>query len=87
MVQYHYYDIDKEKGPVFGAFERTPSDDDINNMQRNSNKSWDLGWVYTVIAGVLNILVIYDAVAGPAFREVRTKVTEPAAKPVEATTK
>ena len=30
---------------------------------------WDLGWVYTVIAGVLNILVIYDAFAGPAFAE------------------
>jgi hypothetical protein len=27
----------------------------------------ELGWVYTVIAGVLNILVIYDAVAGPAM--------------------
>jgi hypothetical protein len=25
--------------------------------------------VYTVIAGVLNVLVIYDALAGPAFRE------------------
>jgi hypothetical protein len=23
--------------------------------------------VYTVIAGVLNVLVIYDALAGPAF--------------------
>jgi uncharacterized protein DUF6677 len=28
-------------------------------------KRWDIGWVYTVIAGVLNILVIYDAWAGP----------------------
>jgi hypothetical protein len=25
--------------------------------------------VYTVIAGVLNLLVIYDAFAGPMFRE------------------
>ena len=29
--------------------------------------------MYTVIAGVLNILVIYDALAGPAFREVAAK--------------
>ena len=36
-------------------------------MQRDSDKRWDLGWVYTVIAGVLNVLVIYDALAGPAF--------------------
>jgi hypothetical protein len=28
-------------------------------------KIWDIAWVYTVIAGVLNILVIYDAWAGP----------------------
>jgi hypothetical protein len=31
----------------------------------NSDKTPDLGWVYTVIAGMLNILVIYDAYAGP----------------------
>src|SRR5438477_255051 len=36
---------------------------------RDGNKRWDLGWVYTVIAGVLNLLVIYDALAGPLFRE------------------
>ena len=28
-------------------------------------KRWDIAWVYTVIAGVLNILVIYDAWSGP----------------------
>ena len=39
----------------------------LNDLQRNSDKTWDLAWVYTVIAGVLNILVIYDAFAGPAF--------------------
>ena len=44
---------------------------DLNDMQRNGDKTWDLGWVYTVIAGVLNVLVIYDALAGAAFREVR----------------
>jgi hypothetical protein len=39
----------------------------LNDLQRSSDKTWDLAWVYTVIAGVLNILVIYDAFAGPAF--------------------
>jgi hypothetical protein len=38
----------------------------------------DLGWVYTVIAGVLNIMVIYDAFAGPAF------LAPPAPAPEEA---
>jgi Family of unknown function (DUF6677) len=49
----------------------------LNELQRESDKSWDLGWVFTVIAGVLNVLVIYDALAGPAFI-----VTEPAPAPV-----
>jgi hypothetical protein len=42
-------------------------EDEINRLQRDGDKRWDLGWVYTVIAGVLNVLVIYDALAGPAF--------------------
>lgn len=42
-------------------------EDEINRLQRDSDKRWDLGWVYTVIAGVLNVLVIYDALAGPAY--------------------
>lgn len=42
-------------------------------------KRWDIGWVYTVIAGVLNILVIYDAWAGPApTREEQTPSTQEA---------
>lgn len=39
----------------------------LNELQREGDKTWDLGWVFTVVAGVLNIMVIYDALAGPAF--------------------
>jgi hypothetical protein len=46
---------------------REPSEAAMNELIRNSDKTPDLGWMYTVIAGVLNILVIYDAFAGPAF--------------------
>lgn len=67
--QYINYDETKDTGPVFGKFERTPSENELNDLQRNGSKRWDLGWVYTVIAGVLNLLVIYDAFAGPMFRE------------------
>lgn len=58
--------------PVLHEFEATPPEWAINEVQRHSNKLWDLGWVCTVVAGVLNILVIYDAYAGPLFvvREV-----------------
>lgn len=51
----------------FAKFQMAPSEQELNELQRNGDKHWDLGWVYTVIAGVLNVLVIYDALAGPAF--------------------
>ncbi|HEV3235892.1 MAG TPA: DUF6677 family protein [Gemmataceae bacterium] len=49
-------------------FQRQPSEEDVNLLQSKGSKAWDLAWVFTVIAGVLNIMVIYDAVAGPALR-------------------
>ncbi|MFO0796276.1 MAG: DUF6677 family protein [Gemmataceae bacterium] len=69
VVQYAAYDPEKKEGPLFGTFQRAPTEDELNDLQRNGNKRWDLGWVYTVIAGVLNLLVIYDALAGPMFRD------------------
>ena len=42
---------------------------ELNALQRDGDKLWDLGWVYTVIAGALNVLVVFDAVAGPAVRD------------------
>ena len=53
--------------PINKDFQKMPSERELNDLQRDGDKTWDLGWVYTVIAGVLNVLVIYDAVAGPAF--------------------
>jgi hypothetical protein len=46
---------------------REPSPVAINVVNNAGDKRLELAWVYTVIAGVLNILVIYDAIAGPAF--------------------
>ncbi|VTS00134.1 DUF6677 family protein [Tuwongella immobilis] len=68
IYQYYEYDDNADAHPTLGTFQRAPRQTEINNMQRDANKRWDLGWVYTVIAGVLNILVIYDACAGPAVR-------------------
>jgi hypothetical protein len=70
VYQYAKYDPNKDEGPApFKKFERAPTEEQLNDLQRNATKRWDLGWVYTVIAGVLNLLVIYDAFAGPMFRE------------------
>jgi TM2 domain-containing membrane protein YozV len=67
VFQYANYDPNDQRGPLFGTFDREPSERLTNDLIRDSDKHWDLGWIYTVIAGVLNILVIYDALAGPAF--------------------
>jgi len=53
--------------PFFGQFQREPSATAQNALHNASDKRLELAWVYTVIAGVLNILVIYDALAGPAY--------------------
>jgi hypothetical protein len=58
---------DKETNPFLYYYQKAPDENDLNKFLINSDKTPDLGWVYTVIAGMLNILVIYDALAGPAF--------------------
>lgn len=69
LVQYSAYDDKETRHKILGTWQRAPKEEELNALQRNGDKRWDLGWVYTVIAGVLNILVIYDAVAGPAVPE------------------
>jgi len=66
---YQNYEYDEESDPpldpYIGKYQRTPPETELNLLQNRSDRSWDLGWVYTVIAGVLNIMVIYDALMGP----------------------
>jgi hypothetical protein len=66
--QYLNYDRRQEHGdPLLGNFERTPNEAALNAVHTSGDKLLELGWVFTVIAGVLNVMVIYDALAGPAF--------------------
>ena len=54
--------------PILHSFERAPEESDLKHAERKGTKeTTNLGWVYTVIAGVLNVMVIYDAFAGPAY--------------------
>ena len=75
---YQFYNTDANGLPANGNgkgfwadFQRAPTshgdESKLNAILTNDDKTPDLGWVYTVIAGMLNILVIYDAVMGPAF--------------------
>jgi len=67
----------EETSPFLHNFQRMPTKEEANASQREG-KPPDIAWVYTVIAGVLNILVIYDAFAGPAFSRVPRETAETA---------
>jgi hypothetical protein len=78
--QYLNYDAQQEKGDaLLGNFERTPSESALNAVHTSGDKLLELGWVFTVIAGVLNVMVIYDALAGPAFLPVEDEPVPEAA--------
>jgi len=53
--------------PFLHNYQKAPEETAVNKILVNSDKTPDLGWIFTVIAGMLNILVIYDAYAGPAY--------------------
>ncbi len=57
--------------PVYDHFMVPPKlsgdDDTLDSVQKRLHRYWELGTVYTMIAGLLNILAIYDAWAGPAL--------------------
>lgn len=46
-----------------------------NQIQEREDmgRLWDIYWIYTVVAGALNILVIYDAFAGPVRFKLAAK--------------
>jgi hypothetical protein len=76
IVQHATYNPNEETHPVLGNYQRRPTEDELNTQLRNSDKLPDLGWMYTVIAGVLNILVIYDALAGPMYPSTARRTAE-----------
>jgi hypothetical protein len=63
--------------PTFGEFMREPSQRTVNAVHNGTDKRVELAWVFTVIAGVLNLMVIYDAYSGPAHRTEEPKQPEP----------
>ena len=56
-----------QRHAVLGDLMREPGPKAMNAVGNAGDKRLELAWVYTVIAGVLNIMVIYDAVAGAAY--------------------
>jgi len=52
--------------PIFWGFLAEPSQIAINGLQPKLGKIVEIAWVYTAVAGLLNVLAIYDAYDGPA---------------------
>lgn len=66
------YRAKHDKEPLFGGMmvpprlpEQNGGVDELAEWHRYLHRNFELGTVYTMIAGLLNILVIYDAWGGP----------------------
>ncbi len=46
---------------------------ELDQLHNRLNRFFELGTVYTMVAGLLNVLVIYDAWAGPAEPDMPAK--------------
>lgn len=51
--------------------------DELAQWHRDLKGNFELGTLYTMIAGLLNILVIYDAYAGPVFMLAENRQDKP----------
>jgi hypothetical protein len=64
--------------PILWGFLDNPGTNAINALHPKLGKLVEVGWVYTVVAGLLNILAIYDAREGPAHVDEEAEAGEPA---------
>ena len=55
--------------PILGGFLAEPPQAILNGLHPRLGKLVEIGTIYTTVAGLLNILAIYDAYEGPAYLE------------------
>lgn len=53
--------------PLFDSYAAPPSTDQLQNIAGRLGKIYELALVFTWVAGLLNILAIWDCVLGPAY--------------------
>lgn len=59
--------VREHKEPLFGGIMKPPENGaELDRWHRELHRYFELGTVYTMIAGLLNVLAIYDAWGGPA---------------------
>lgn len=60
------YLVRNGREPLFGGVMAPPADKaQLDDLWKSLSRRMELGTVYTMIAGLLNVLAIYDAFAGP----------------------
>ncbi len=64
--------------PWFGGLLAAPTQNDLNGLHPRLGKLVEIGTIYTTVAGLLNILAIYDAYEGPAYLDTDEEATSPA---------
>lgn len=69
--------------PVLGQFQATPSKAELEELNARLSRTWSIAAIYTMIASLLNILVILDAQGGPA-EYARVAAREPSPEPAPA---
>ena len=64
------------RGPWWRGYQAAPDQETLDDLYRQLGRRFEIGTVYTMIAGLLNILVIYDAYAGAAYARLEEQEEE-----------
>jgi hypothetical protein len=70
-----YYDV----RPILWGFMAEPPQNILNGLHPRLGKLVEIGTIYTTVAGLLNILAIYDAFEGPAYLDADEPALSPSA--------
>ena len=70
----------REELDLFGTRFMSPPDrgtDELSQWHHSAGANYEMGTLYTMVAGLLNILAIYDAFAGPVFSKPDEETDRP----------
>ncbi|MGZ3470152.1 MAG: DUF6677 family protein [Isosphaeraceae bacterium] len=67
LIQGTIHYLAPDLNPLFWGFMAEPPQNVLNGLQPRLSKLVEIGTIYTTVAGLLNILAIYDAFEGPAY--------------------
>lgn len=79
------YRVRQHKQPLWGGFMAPPADEqELAAWHKKLARFFELGTAYTMIAGLLNVLAIYDAWGGPLLILAHEAAKQPPPKPAES---